>query len=892
MNILDHAINKRLIAGNFPSEILYTVDDYDISACDLNVLAEEGIKILRKYPILMYGLFTTFTNRVKEIEMLNRPELFKQEANVLINTGYTVNSLNLSGKLYIEASELCPAVTTVDKVLWYGTWVYYFSDEITPNHEYHKQHREMMFAWMYLFKTVQKKELEYGLAINIEAISSKTNIFKLIEADWTKVDKKYFLNLTDYGKKRLQETVCTEKSLIEKIEEDIVSQKLVADKTEEEWHLFVDVLNDLFQKEKNVICRINQAGSPKDKLRIINEYNSIIQGIERAKYKLDDEEIELFPLFDAINDRMQNASAYCVVKTKDDTTFRLHPAALLLANNPKTFNYLFLLFHQFRLNPGKETAKKFITLALSALKRNLGESDASHISIDDTIIDFCQTVDNFMKKNSSAIDSLSFEELMEDSAVVAPELATASFDSTKKDLSDRLAEIENSKAYDQEIGKMLSGSGVTIDANKLFEIMNNEEERNAKLEQKDMAVRIVVSLNIIYMFCEALRIILTNRHANIKIKKRNLISEYRHKLLRVDDKLVHTVYGHLGDFEMGMLEYREKAGIITTSLSEQEAEEENYRNSVFADVLKNSIQSLFNNVESQNSEQILKTKALIRKEVLRFPDCDDKERYTDWLDSICQRLSELLISNCKKEDDYLTIKEDILTRLGEKSSVLPESTVDSLTTAEMLYVRYASETFAEKGFDFSCISALYYQAFEEAYNKLIWKGYSDELNALEVNGQKFTDILDSCKGRKIDVREAKGYLDPEPKQRGYYIDYRNASRVETKVSSRCMYKSFAILLQNVNTSTRLEKFCDYISKIAGFGTREDMFNDSDYMRNFYAFTSAVDASADNRNNASHGGTFISVEQCKADKKTVLSELETVRSDSLGLIQQLIFIINK
>ena len=64
------------------------------------------------------------------------------------------------------------------------------------------------------------------------------------------------------------------------------------------------------------------------------------------------------------------------------------------------------------------------------------------------------------------------------------------------------------------------------------------------------------------------------------------------------------------------------------------------------------------------------------------------------------------------------------------------------------------------------------------------------------------------------------------------------------------------------------------------------------MRNCNAFITAVDASADSRNNASHGGTFISVDQCKSDKKTVLSELEAVRSDSLGLIQQLIFLLRR
>ena len=100
-------------------------------------------------------------------------------------------------------------------------------------------------------------------------------------------------------------------------------------------------------------------------------------------------------------------------------------------------------------------------------------------------------------------------------------------------------------------------------------------------------------------------------------------------------------------------------------------------------------------------------------------------------------------------DGYQKIKDGILSSLGEKADILPDSTVDSLTTPEMLYARYASQEYAEKGFDFSCISALYYQAFEEAYNLLIWRGYADELNALEINGQKYTDILEFCKGRAI-----------------------------------------------------------------------------------------------------------------------------------------------
>lgn len=205
MDILDNEINKRLIVGNFPSEILQCVEGYGVGAIDLSALAKDGIQILREYPLLMFGLFTTFANRVKEIESLNREELFEQEVNILINTGYTVDALNAAGKIYLEGSKLFPAVTTIDKVLWYGAWIYYFSNEAMQSNEHYVQYRDMMFAWIYLLKIVQEKELQYGLAINVKAITAKTNILKLIETDWNKVDKKYFSKLTDFGKQKLRD---------------------------------------------------------------------------------------------------------------------------------------------------------------------------------------------------------------------------------------------------------------------------------------------------------------------------------------------------------------------------------------------------------------------------------------------------------------------------------------------------------------------------------------------------------------------------------------------------------------------------------------------------------------------------------------------------------------
>ena len=69
-----------------------------------------------------------------------------------------------------------------------------------------------------------------------------------------------------------------------------------------------------------------------------------------------------------------------------------------------------------------------------------------------------------------------------------------------------------------------------------------------------------------------------------------------------------------------------------------------------------------------------------------------------------------------------------------------------------------------------------------------------------------------------------------------------------------------------------------------------MLVDKEFMNILGGFKDAVNKATPNRNNASHGGSIISKEQCCQDKKTVLSEMETVRSNSLGLIQQLLFII--
>ena len=71
-----------------------------------------------------------------------------------------------------------------------------------------------------------------------------------------------------------------------------------------------------------------------------------------------------------------------------------------------------------------------------------------------------------------------------------------------------------------------------------------------------------------------------------------------------------------------------------------------------------------------------------------------------------------------------------------------------------------------------------------------------------------------------------------------------------------------------------------------------MFIDNAFMQKCHDFTDEISKSAYNRNNASHGGSFISLDQCRDDKKIVLNNLESIRRESVGLIQQLLYILQK
>ncbi len=97
-------------------------------------------------------------------------------------------------------------------------------------------------------------------------------------------------------------------------------------------------------------------------------------------------------------------------------------------------------------------------------------------------------------------------------------------------------------------------------------------------------------------------------------------------------------------------------------------------------------------------------------------------------------------------------------------------------------------------------------------------------------------------------------------------------------------------MQTIKEHSELEKFCDYFADISGYNNREEMFRDTEFIKTCKKFSEAVIDTAEKRNNASHGGSPISLNQCKEDKKIVLNDIQTIRESTMGLVQQLLYLI--
>ena len=169
----------------------------------------------------------------------------------------------------------------------------------------------------------------------------------------------------------------------------------------------------------------------------------------------------------------------------------------------------------------------------------------------------------------------------------------------------------------------------------------------------------------------------------------------------------------------------------------------------------------------------------------------DRAKTIDPLDTaFLEKCSASILEKLRKamhDENLFHFVEPLRKELNSGKTIqVSDDVLHTLATAEFLFTKYATDEFAEQGFDYSSISALYYQAFENAYNELIWRKYADKLNALIIEGTPFTTIIESnryCNIKKDHI--AFGYLTDNPKGRKHYVSYKDGEPDTLRINA-CM----------------------------------------------------------------------------------------------------------
>lgn len=295
--------------------------------------------------------------------------------------------------------------------------------------------------------------------------------------------------------------------------------------------------------------------------------------------------------------------------------------------------------------------------------------------------------------------------------------------------------------------------------------------------------------------------------------------------------------------------------LITLITAEEEKEEQ--RSSLFKAHLE-----VFADKLSVND---LLTKRLILMNQAKALDPSDESFLTKCSNEISNKLIQLL------KNDIVPYKTTFNNQLNKKAKVFSDDVIDALATAEMLYDQYGNVKHDQDGFDYSGISALYYQAVETAYYELIWIDYANYLNTLPVGNSTFIDEL-----RKGNA--PAGYL---PIDYSHYVERRKKWIKQVKLD--CTYGTFSNF---VNKESEVPKYKDWLAKKLGFSDYSDMNNKTSVRQDYSLLGIILNRTSGFRNNACHGCHKILLNQCQTDKEYVYSSSSKQINYKMGILDLL------
>lgn len=231
------------------------------------------------------------------------------------------------------------------------------------------------------------------------------------------------------------------------------------------------------------------------------------------------------------------------------------------------------------------------------------------------------------------------------------------------------------------------------------------------------------------------------------------------------------------------------------------------------------------------------------------------------LDELTCRVVEKVKETIQKLNIYNTLYSSVSTEFLPYATALMQypQIFSSLVSAEYLYKQYVENKTPNPKFDYSCISIMYYMSLEDFLNKLVYTPYADEvlsgISSSDLNDKQWRDT-----GSKDYVSQFSSFWN---KKKSSYI-----------LKNSCEIGVLGFLFDGIDKEKEFESFV--IRK----------YPKADKQR-IKALGIKLKSVAPRRNNAAHGGNYLTHSDVLADKGHVY---DTSAATFKGLILDFLDII--
>ena len=900
----------KMLSGYFSDkEIVYVnneaIDDVILKYKNSNRLIDQGLVNIRKekegFAIDLVNTIAALNNNIYKLiipylDKVDSP-IYSDEKNNWNHAicTYDLSMIPLRSWPYEDNPVL--ATTKLDWALYYFIGCFY--DPMYLSQTYEEENIATLAALIYIFRNTLDNEARYHYSLDVCNIEDASTIIDVLTGDWNdyhvipkiKLDEK-MAALVEL-RVRLRDLYANGRKPFE----DKCISHIQNNDNQQHWRAFISLYNYKRSLEEDTINIIKSDCSRRKKRDAINHYFSNANHLE--PFLFEEEYYSQADLMKVVVNRCMLAPQYCyVTESGSDKYIPLEVYTSHFAFFTATFNHLIISFHDFRLSLDSESLYYLMDVLTRYFSNSFGEllnltydtneeddSDFSSKGFVEQVYYCYDIIKMFNKDHSKTVGLLKRTDVIPDMCFtdegsinkyieqlvliyyrkINLNILTKGFNTKKErdeliDYSGPLGSLQ----YSSNKGLYLRRSKQSRLSFKRFIDFANNRLNPDKIYERAKSAVLLGSANAIYLFAKTLSILNeTKELLDIKSQLPDIDSIIS-GLTSIERSIVRR--GYTSD---NIFEYRIDKGIDYSKIELLESKRD-YSQLLMH--IQNSIES------ASDYESLLQLRTELSIVMESIPDDEKKYYFSDYSEKI-EVYHKYIIETCQKDDpaDYSLIKERIKDSFGDNFDSIAPTVIQPLCSAELLYERFVCDESLTDQFDYSGISSLYYQSLEELFNTLIWEKYIDYLNSLTVQTAS-ASFKEMYTNNEWLPKEYMGYLPAS--NRKYYINSSN------ELVSRFMPGSTYYLLNDAYIEKRLPKLTLCIGNIFNINKSSQKDKWDNYILLMTRITKLLET-GNKRNEASHGGTIVTREQCIQDKSIVFS---ANNGEGLGIINLLVSLI--